>query len=162
MLIEGIAESVEVDRSKASEPENILSKLDIDTSDLPDLKPRQIRFLNYYFAGKTRVEAYKLAGYKHKQADSAAWRLCNTDPVQKYIKLCKEKMKPIATYADKVNLLWEIANNSHEKDIAIKAISELNKMQGDIAPIQTQSVHINTNATLEDIRNARLEYKKEK
>lgn len=145
-------------------PPDILTKLNINTDDLPQLKPRQIRFLNYLFSGKSTPDAYKLAGYKKKHADTASYRLMTTPPVSIYVQLCRDKMKPIATFADKVNRLWEIASDPLNREIAIKAIAELNKMQGDIAPTQTQStmVNISTTATLEDIRNARLEYKKDK
>lgn len=142
---------------------DILERLKIDTSDLPPLKPRQRAFLNHLFNDKSVTDAYRLAGYKTKHAAKASHRLVNNPPIDIYVELCRKKTQPIATYAQKIEKLWEMVEKA-PSDIALKAIAELNKMQGDIAPTQTQStmVNISTTATLEDIRNARLEYKKDK
>jgi hypothetical protein len=147
------------DDKPTTAPDDILTRLNIDTSDLPPLKPRQLRFLNYLFAGESTPNAYKLAGYKKKRADTASYRLMTHPPVSIYVQLCRDKMKPIATYADRISALWDIASNCSNSDARIKAIAEINKMQGDYQPVQNINISVNTTATLEDIRHARLEYK---
>lgn len=163
MIIDSVDhKTINHDDDKPTTAPDILTRLNIDTSDLPILKPRQRAFLNHLFNNQSTTEAYRLAGYKKKHADKAANRLIYSQPVATYIELCRKKTQPIATYSDRINTLWEIASENSSGDVRIKAIAEINKMQGDYKPVESINISVNTTATLEDIRHARLEYKQDK
>ena len=146
-------------------------------SELPELTIRQQNLLNGYLKHGDATKAYIDAGYTAKHANRAAFQLINRSPIKDCIDYYRQQAKKI-TFEMKSDLLWRIAQESMQpledddgkvvkwgdKDVAIKAIAELNKMVGDYAPVQTQvdTRTVNVTAAIEDIRNARLQYKQDK
>jgi hypothetical protein len=151
----------------------MLAMTNTDKLQLPELTIRQAKFLEHYLKHGNATEAYKQAGYKTKYADRACFILINNEPMKSHLEYYRNESKKI-TFEMKADLLWRIAQESiapihddngkvvkwGDKDVAIKAIAELNKMVGDYAPEKSQTV--NVQADWEDVRNARLEYKKDK
>jgi hypothetical protein len=64
----------------------------------------------------------------------------------------------LAWKLDKLRYLVE-TNVDTDKEIALKALAELNKMQGHYAPEKSLSIHAVT--TLDNLAKAKLEYKDE-
>ncbi len=112
--------------------------------------------------GKSQEQAYVDAGYKSKKPNEDASKAIARCPTIAQYKNLSQKIaqlelipKQIATFEQKLNLLWKIAQ--HESSIAsgadvedcdpklrdsraaIAAIAELNKMQGDLAAIKTDN-----------------------
>jgi phage terminase small subunit len=138
---------------------------ELDTPQLPPLNYRQQTFLQHYLQSGNASESYRIAGYKTKYSDRSAYILMNKDPIKSHIEWLKKKQSESVTLEWKLDKLREIVNryiNSDNPDVCIKAIAELNKMSGDYAPTQVDNRTINIQADLEDVRNARLEYKKDK
>jgi len=135
----------------------------------PKRKPtlRQIKFVNYYIESSNATQSAQLAGYKAKQMESFAALLLHKPYMQDLISKRKAEISKATeiTIDKKAGLLWTLATRSMEaedkEDIVIKAVAELNKMYGHYAPVQTNVQNVNIQTTLEDIRTARLEYKKD-
>lgn len=152
--------------------------MDLGSSELPALKkelaelaasmkPKHLQIAKALVDGKTQEAAYVEAGYKGKNPNSDANNVITSNPsISKYVDLVKEIAalaalpKQIATFEQKVNILWRIANHDAEivtgenedgADLrlrdsrsAIAAIAELNKMQGDLATIKTENKNSHT------------------
>lgn len=146
-------------------------------NNLPPLTIRQQKMLKAYLKHGNATQAYKDAGYTSEEyPDRAAYNLIHRSPLQDHVEYFVDKSKKKITSEMKTDLLWRIAEESvsttidddgnvvskPEREVAIKAIAELNKMVGDYAPTQVNNQTVNVTAALEDIRNARLEYKKDK
>ena len=136
----------------------------------PKRKPtiRQIKFINYYLEIGNASKAAELAGYKAKDLDSFSYTLL-TKPYMR--DLIGKRQNELAKASEisierKSQLLWTLAQRSmnmeDKEEIVIKAIAELNKMYGHYAPEQKNVQTVTIEASLTDIRNARLEYKKDR
>ncbi len=145
------------------------SILDITDEHLPELNIRQQSMLNYIMAGYNATQAYRKAGYDSvDHADRAAWQVINSYPMKQYIENYRKALSKMITpeyIVDRVNF---IVNRSLDDsnplqfnpEMALKAIDTLNKMAGYYA---AQNVNVSTvSASIEDVRNARQEYKKDR
>ena len=148
-----------------------------DNHDLPPLTIRQQKMLKAYLKHGNATQAYKDAGYTSEEyPDKAAHILIHRSPLSEHLEYFIARSKKKITSEMKTDLLWRIAEESvditldndgnvvskPEREVAIKAIAELNKMVGDYAPVQVNTQQVSVTAAIEDIRNARLEYKKDK
>ena len=127
-------------------------------------------------------QAYRSAGYKGKNPNSDANKLVASNPcISQYKTLFQEISqvellpKQIATFQQKRETLWAIANlyggNATTPDagtkpdreifnprIAIAAIIELNKMDGDIATLKTEKKSNSRYENMTDVEiDARIE-----
>lgn len=152
------------------EPEIIPDKpKQLSLEDLPPLNPQQAKMLNYILEGYSYTAAYKKANYTSEEyAANAAWTLVNRDPLKSHLCYFVEQNAKCFTPAYKLKVLNKIIENAtnpdsdcHDYDAAIKAIDIMNKMAGDYA--STTNIQVNNiNASLDDIRNAKSEYKSDK
>jgi hypothetical protein len=133
------------------------------------LGKKQLDFANLILEGKTSREAYRGAQYKakaEKVVDAAASQLLRNIKVTAYIDACQVEVAEKAnealeiTVTAKKAILWGIAEacgkvQTDENNIdfignsraAIAAIAELNKMDGDYAPIKTENLNLNDKLT---------------
>jgi phage terminase small subunit len=137
------------------------------------LTPMQYVFCSEYI--KNGFNAYKAAltaGYSESYANCKAGELIKHPNIQERLVKAYEKMetkqldKLAISFTDKANILLSIINDIIPKDgsepkrqyykDAIKAMSELNKMQGDYAPDKRMNMTIN--ATLDKLQEARKAY----
>lgn len=142
---------------------------DLPDESLPELLPQQQSMLNYIMAGKNYTEAYRLAGYSSvKHADRGAMQIVTAWPMKQYIENYRKRMRELISPDYIAERLEQIALKSINEDrpelynpeIALKAYAELNKMAGNYAQ---QTLHINNvNTSLQDIRQARAEYIKDR
>jgi phage terminase small subunit len=135
--------------------------------DLPPLLPQQLTMLNAIMDGDNYTDAYRKAGYKSEHAKQAAFVLVNRDPLKAHLDyfytMLAKQITPewITERLTKITEMTMDANNplTRNPDTTIKAIAELNKMQGNYAQ-QTVQVN-NVHASIDDVRNAINSYKKE-
>jgi phage terminase small subunit len=147
-------------------PVNPRTELQIAYEQLPPLLPQQALMLNYILDGDNYTEAYRKAGYTSQYAKQAATVLVSRNPLKAHLDYFFHEMAKIVTPEYLINKLVSITERAidinspfQNGELAIKAIAELNKMQGNYAQ---QTVNVNTiSASIEDLRNARNEYKKE-
>lgn len=145
---------------------DISQELTLET--LPPLMPQQRLMLNYILDGNDYTTAYRKAGYQSKDhADKAAHVLVTRNPLKAHLEYFSKELSKLITPEYIATKLNKIADNSINKDepqfynpeIAIKAYDQVNKIRGYYA---STNVNVNTiNASIEDLRNARNEYKKE-
>lgn len=139
-----------------------------------DLTQRQYDFvLNYIKNGFNAKQAAIQAGYSSSYAHYRAHALLDHPMVRNRIERAHQKIELkreanlMITYAEKVEILKRIIYDIVPKDPseepkrklypeAIKAMSELNKMQGDYAPDKRLSVTVD--ATKEKLIDARRQY----
>jgi hypothetical protein len=133
------------------------------------MKPKHLQIAKALVDGKSQEAAYVAAGYKGKNPNSDANKLINDNPsISQYISLVAEITalaalpKQIATAEQKRKMLWEIAQRCVQEvepefagrgetvelvgytfnaKGAVSAISELNKMDGDLAAIKLDNKH---------------------
>lgn len=131
-----------------------------------ELTNQQITFCEAYIAGEMASKAAQIAGYKSPAR--AAQYLLSTNRIKRYIAKQQPRIQKLpVTVEYKTSKLQHIVEQAipddepltKHVDIGIKAIQELNKMQGHYSPTQVQQVTVE--ASIEDIRNAQKEYKKE-
>lgn len=155
------------------EPETIKQVIDapkeLSFDDLPPLLPQQQRMLNAIIGGDNYTDAYRKAGYSSVEyADRSAWLMISKNPLKAWLEYYSATMSKICTpeyIVSKLNRICDQATNNNENgftnpDIAIKALAEINKMRGNYAQ-QVLQVN-NINASVQDIRQARQQYKKDK
>ena len=134
-------------------------------ADLPELTIRQQKMLKSYLKSGNATQAYRDAGYSStKNPDKVAYNLMHRPPLQTHVEyyLAKAKTKVDKDWITE-RLEGIVKRTEHEEyDSAIKAIAELNKMQGNYAPIQTDNRSVSITQSIEDVRNARLQYKQDK
>ena len=112
------------------------------------LTKRQQIFVEHYLSnGGHGRNAALSAGYAEKYAYNAASRLLKNPAVKAAIEAQQQATFAVLkiTREDKLKKLWAIAEESYEVGKfkpAIAAIAELNKMQGDYAPVKTENTHI--------------------
>jgi hypothetical protein len=142
---------------------------DLVESDLPPLNVRQMAMLGFIKEGYNNTQAYLKAGYTCvDDPNCGAYQLVSKPPLSLHIRYYLQERARGVTRDWKYDKLRQIVENSVRKtdengviveNIALNAIAELNKMQGDYAPVQ--SVSVNVDRTVEDIRKVMIEYKKE-
>lgn len=124
---------------------------------------RQRKFSHVYLISNgNRIKALREAGYKPKPGSEKqlAYRILNSRPVKKYINRVADKMeKDFGITLDwKIFKLKRIVNFCVPDDedkpvidgaVGVKAIAELNKMQGDYAPVRNENTNANINADAE-------------
>lgn len=143
---------------------------ELTEQDLPPLvNLRQQNFLVYLISGYSLTNAYINAGYESElHAGKSAWQLANTSPIKDHLdwhrKQIANSINPewiLSRYAKLIDdSMNEDKPHLYDPEIAIKAMQELTKIKGMYAPtnfnVQTVS------ASIDDIRNAMLEYKRDK
>ena len=138
-----------------------------------NLTEQQLKFCEVYLAENNLSLAAKAAGYK--SPDRSAQMLMKCKRIQEYLnKRQSQFVRVPITFEYKISKLANIIETAIPDDlkdrtsdtmpvlgvsIGLQAIAEANKMQGHYAPDKVQSVNIN--ASIEDIRNVRNEYKSE-
>lgn len=134
-----------------------------------ELTEQQLAFCEAYLAGETQTYAATLAGYKSPKRAGSSLLSCKR--IIKYLDKREEQLSKVPlTFEYKMDKLNTIIERTIPDEISddiktdyktgIAAIAEANKMSGHYAPTNVQQV--NVDATLEDIRNARSIYKKDK
>lgn len=104
------------------------------------LNQRQERFCQNIFLGKTATDASILAGYSPSSAAVNTTKLLRNTNIVARIRELQEATTSdsVATVTKRKELLTEIADEKHEEPVKagerIRAIAELNKMEGDYAP----------------------------
>ncbi len=104
------------------------------------LNQRQERFCQNIFLGKTAADASILAGYSPSSAAVNTTKLLKNTNIIARIRELQEATTSdsVATVIKRKELLTEIAYGEHKEPITaqerIRAIAELNKMEGDYAP----------------------------
>ncbi len=133
----------------------------------PKLTPKQERFVKAIIKGKDQTEAAIEAGYSIHHAGKEGHQTISKDYVRKEIERNRSKINQLfeVTFLDKLNALWEIVSSTKysdkEKETAINAIKEMNRMQGHLAPEKSVNLNINDSDMLKDIESIRDAYKKE-
>ncbi len=142
-----------------------LTRLKTELAELAaSMKANHLKFAKAWVDGKTQEQAYKIAGGKGKNPNSDAANYLSTNPtISKYKELVQKIAaiellpKQVATLEQKRELLWKIAQHdsqliakggSEEDDGDLsfrdsmsvhRSIAELNKMDGHLAAIKTDS-----------------------
>jgi phage terminase small subunit len=132
---------------------------------LPELLPQQQLMLHYIICGDNYTDAYKKAGYTClDHAKQAAWQLVTRNPLKAHIDYYfKELSKIITPEYIKARLQYiseRALQDDRQLETGIKALAEINKMQGNYANNGQTNIQINT--SIEDIRRAKSEYIKDK
>ena len=141
--------------------------------ELPPLLPQQQRMLSFILQGDNYTQAYRKAGYTSDEyAGRAAFILVSRNPLKAHLEyFMRQAAKEITVHWKALKLRQIIENalqtpdeeeviSRYDGELAVKAIAELNKMQGDYAASVTQVNNIH--ASIQDVRNAKLEYKSDK
>ncbi len=141
------------------------------TSLAKSLKPIHLKMAVSLAEGKTQDEAYIEAGGKGKDPRSAASNLIKTNQnISSYISMAKaiacltSLEQLIGTVDQKRRMLWATAQACAKTRTSqggceivvsasgvVRAISELNKMDGDYAAIKTQSSHSTVNDLIDEL-----------
>lgn len=135
---------------------------------LPELSIQQGLMLDYILQGYNYTQAYRMAKYSaDEHAHASAWNMVNRYPLKQHVDFYIQQMGKRCTVDYKLNLLNRIAENCIDPnnvlkngDTAIKAIDLMAKIQGHHA--QTGNTNIQINTSIEDIRNAKQQYIKDK
>lgn len=107
------------------------------------LNPKQQRFIDCYIEnGGNATQALIQAGYTTRWPDRAAHILMKKPYIKRKLEEVREKMDSQieATFVWKVRKLKKIVDTTTDEEIAIKAIAELNAMQGHYAPQKKMTV----------------------
>lgn len=140
---------------------------EITRDELPPLLPQQMIMLNYIIDGDNYSDAYRKAGYKSNYPKQASFDMINRNPLKAWLDYYyKEMAKKITPEYITLRLqqIMDMATNSNNPvtfnpETAIKAVQEINKMQGNH---KQQAIQINNlNASIDDLRKAKSEYIKE-
>jgi phage terminase small subunit len=123
------------------------------------LNIKQQRFLEHYLKSGNGSDAIIKSGYKTKWPDREASRLLNHPLIKKEVDICRERVQQkIDVSLDwRLNILKEIAETGENSD-RIRAISEINKVFGDYAPVKQINTNINVDDDLTMIQNLTNEY----
>jgi hypothetical protein len=139
--------------------------------------PKQLDFAKELAKSKSNAQAYVDAGYKSKKPNEDAHKLIESNPTFTQYKKLAQKIaqieltpKQIATFEQKIALLWRIAQHDsaiasgededgadlklRDSRSAIAAIAELNKMQGDLASIKVENKNIHA---FEELTEAQID-----
>lgn len=121
---------------------------------LPHLRPRLVKFCEAKVSCKTDAEAIDIAGFHCKNANVKqvqAQRLLKIATVKAYIEIRERQIQQQLAHDSNVTRAWKldklktVVENCQEKKPRemVAAIAEMNKMQGDYAPIKTDSTVTN-------------------
>lgn len=138
-------------------------KKELRYEDLPPLNPQQEKMLSCILEGSNYTDAYRAAGYSSiEHAGKSAFCIVHRSPMKEHLEYYRTKTAQIMTkewVAERLMHIVQMAIMKERFDSAIRALEEVNKMGGNYA---AQKIDINnTQRSIEDIRNARLEYKKD-
>lgn len=137
------------------------------------MKEKEIKFCHLYLMNGNNIgEAAKEAGYKSTINPSKIFALPRVQAylIQQMSKIEENlnitfdwKVKKLATVIDKSFVRDENGNEVEVKDAraVIGAISELNKMQGHIAPTKQVNINANLDMEPEDFKKLVAEYERE-
>jgi len=122
------------------------------------LTPQQALFVEHYLSHSQGQKAAIAAGYSSNCANRTAFRLLKNPKIQEALKKGQQKTFDVLKIErrDKLKLLWQIATDSQDQgrlSTAIQAIAELNKMQGDYAPVK-QNIQQATTRALSEVQVA--------
>lgn len=110
----------------------------------------------YLVNGRNAMAAAREAGYGKSYANNKSSQILNSTVVKQYLRKRLEKVdkKLEVTFDWKIKRLKQIANK-HENNIAVSAISEMNKMQGHYSPDKhvNANININSDADLIQVRD---------
>ena len=122
------------------------------------LTSKETDFIAAYIVDMDIKRAAIKAGYSKTSAYHSGKRVLGKPNVQDMIKKMKERsaLSTQCTFEWKVNKLMELAQTGTH-DVTIRAIAELNKMQGHLAP--TRNINLNINETIESVQSLGIEYK---
>ena len=143
------------------------------------LKKQHLDIAKALALGKTAEEAYAMSGGKGKNGKTIVSRLLSTNVnLSQYVETARRiaslesQSLMVGTYEQKRKMLWEAAQrcmqeiepeyDGHGEDRELvgfkfdasgmtRAIQELNKMDGDYKPIQTENTHLHKFETLTDV-----------
>ena len=111
-----------------------------------DLNPQRQRFVDSYIETGCGSEAVRRAGYKTANVQSAsasAGRILAIPSIKEAVQERKGVLaeSSLLSLQDKQRMLGEIAlaNQTDDPQVAIRAIAELNRMEGHYAPTRTQT-----------------------
>lgn len=111
-----------------------------------DLNPQRQRFVDSYIETGCGSEAVRRAGYKTANVQSAsasAGRMLAIPSIRAAVRERKAVLSEsgLLSLQEKQRALCEIAmaNQANEPMVAIRAIAELNRMEGHYAPTKTQT-----------------------
>jgi hypothetical protein len=120
------------------------------------LTQKQLTFLNMYLKSGDKRYSIAYAGFPVKNALAAANRILVKPPAQEYLAKAREKAAQVVRWEfdAKIKKLKQIALvampdsakdfKGKSPDIAIRAIAEANKMQGDYSPEKRVNMNIDT------------------
>jgi len=118
---------------------------------------KQKKFCEAYLAnGRNARAAAREAGYGKSYAGNKSGEILKSTIVKQYLRkrLQKADKQLEATFDWKLRRLKQIAD-SHENNIAVSAIAEMNKMQGHYSPDKhvNANININSDADLIQVRD---------
>lgn len=133
------------------------------------LTPKQKAFVDQYLLCLNATQAVRISHPNAKYPDKVGSQYLTHTKIKDAIAEKRNKLvihsekKFIVTFEQIADRLWQIAKATPEDETAIKAIGELNKMYGHIAPTKqiNQNVNVNIDATIEALKAAREVYKKD-
>jgi phage terminase small subunit len=130
-----------------------------------DVELKHFNFAMAYIELGDIYSAAIKAGYKHSYARTHAGELLKRPNVIKVIEKHKNKMSKIAlaSFEDKIELLWKKALEVDDAKDMVALVAELNQMQGHYAPQKTMNMNINAKIVqdFDDINQQYEDYKKE-
>jgi len=111
---------------------------------MQELTDKQNSFVSEYLVDLNATQAAIRAGYSPKAARAIASETLSKPYIRARIEQEQKKRQEDCeiTFNMKLRLLWEIVQEAYEAKkymVAIRAIAEMNKMQGDYAPTKTES-----------------------
>ena len=111
-----------------------------------DLNPQRQRFVDSYIETGCGSEAVRRSGYKASNvqtASASAGRILAIPSIKEAVQERKGVLaeSSLLSLQDKQRMLGEIAlaNQTDDPQVAIRAIAELNRMEGHYAPTRTQT-----------------------
>ena len=111
-----------------------------------DLNPQRQKFVDAYIETGCGSEAVRRAGYKTgtvQTASSSAGRILAINSIKEAVQERKSALaeRRLLSLQEKQRMLGEIAlaNQTDNPMVAIRAIAELNRMEGHYAPTRTQT-----------------------
>ena len=108
------------------------------------LTSKQNNFVNEYLVDSNATQAAIRAGYSSRCAREIGCENLAKPYIKSQIELEQKKRQLACEYSFnmKLRLLWEIVQEAYEAKkymVVIRAIAEMNKMQGDYAPTKTEN-----------------------
>lgn len=142
----------------------------------PKLNMMQNKFITAYLQCWNGTKAAIEAGYSPKTAGKQAYQLMQHPEIKRIIEKTRpdleksvEDARSEIVIAHGVSFDWKasmlqniiLSQLDSNPDVAIKAVAELNKMQGHYAPESTINLNVNENREIKEIQEIRKMYKRE-